>query len=65
MTETGIDHSAIVVADAERSIAFYPDVLNMSVRARQVNQGPPQDKLDALGGTEVDVVPVPRHPGHT
>jgi catechol 2,3-dioxygenase-like lactoylglutathione lyase family enzyme len=55
-TEAGIDHSAIVVADAERSIAFYADVLNLSVRARQVNQGPAQDNMDALGGTEVDVV---------
>lgn len=56
VTEAGIDHSAIVVADAERSIAFYADVLSMSVHAHQVNQGPAQDKLDALGGAEVDIV---------
>ena len=56
VTKAGIDHSAIVVADAERSIGFYGDVLNMSVRARQVNQGPAQDDMDDLGGTVVDVV---------
>ena len=63
VTEAGIDHSAIVVADAERSIAFYADVLSMSVHARQVNQGPAQDNMDALGGTEVVIVGLaPAHP---
>jgi catechol 2,3-dioxygenase-like lactoylglutathione lyase family enzyme len=56
MTAEGIDHSAIVVADAERGIAFYADVLNMRVRARQVNKGLAQDSLDALAGAEVDIV---------
>lgn len=56
VTEDGIDHSAIVVADAERSIAFYANVLSIRVRARQVNRGPAQDNLDALDGTEIDIV---------
>ena len=38
-TAAGIDHSAIVVANVDRSVAFYADVLNMRVRARQVNWG--------------------------
>lgn len=63
VTKEGIDHSAIVVADAERSVAFYAEVLGMSVQARQVNQGPAQDGLDDLAGTEVDVVSLaPTHP---
>ena len=52
----GIDHSAIAVADAARSIAFYRDVLGLSVAARQVNRGPEQDRLDGLAAVEVDVV---------
>lgn len=62
-TAAGIDHSAIVVANVDRSVAFYADVLNMRVRARQVNRGPAQDNLDALVGTQVDVVALaPAHP---
>jgi catechol 2,3-dioxygenase-like lactoylglutathione lyase family enzyme len=52
----GIDHSAISVADAERSIAFYTDELGFSLAARQVNTGPAQDAMDDLDGTSVEVV---------
>ncbi|MDQ2779460.1 MAG: VOC family protein [Pseudomonadota bacterium] len=52
----GIDHSAIVVADAERSIRYYETRLGFTVSARQTNHGPEQDRLDGLRGTEVDVV---------
>ena len=52
----GIDHSAIVVMDAERSIAFYRDQLGFSVAARQTNTGDEQDRLDGLPQVEVDVV---------
>ena len=52
----GIDHSAIVVSDAGRSIAFYVDLLGFSVAARQVNRGPGQDALDGASGIAVDVV---------
>ena len=55
-TAGGIDHSAIVVADAERSIGFYTAMLGLGVVARQVNTGPAQDALDGLDGTIVDVV---------
>ena len=54
-TAAGIDHSAIVVADADRSMAFY-NGLGLTVQARQVNTGPAQDALDDLEGTLVDVV---------
>lgn len=52
----GIDHSAIVVADAERSIRYYEAMLGFTVSARQTNRGAEQDRLDGLQGTEVDVV---------
>jgi len=59
----GIDHSAIVVADAARSIRFYGEQLGLSIAARQVNAGPEQDALDALTGVEVEVVALaPPHP---
>lgn len=52
---TGIDHTAISVADAERSIAFYGR-LGLAVTARQLNRGLAQEALDALAGVEVEVV---------
>jgi catechol 2,3-dioxygenase-like lactoylglutathione lyase family enzyme len=52
----GIDHSAIVVADSERSIAFYAELLGFSVTSRQVNRGPGQDALDGASGIVVDVI---------
>lgn len=55
-TEGGIDHSAISVADAERSIAFYAARLGLSLQSRQINRGPAQDALDNLDGVAVDVV---------
>ncbi len=51
----GYDHSAISVADAARSIAFY-EALGMKVTARQVNQGPAQEALDGLDFVQVEVV---------
>ncbi len=51
----GIDHSAIAVLNAERSIAFYRG-LGLTVAARQINFGPEQDALDGLPGARVDVV---------
>ena len=52
----GVDHSAIVSADVERSIAFYHGVLGLTVASRQINRGPAQDRLDGLVDTVVEVV---------
>ena len=61
-TRNGIDHTAIAVADADRSIAFYRD-LGLAEGHRQLNQGPEQDRLDGLDGAEADVVALlPSHP---
>jgi catechol 2,3-dioxygenase-like lactoylglutathione lyase family enzyme len=51
----GIDHSAISVADADHSIAFYTG-LGLRLGTRQRNKGPKQDRLDGLAGVAVDVV---------
>ena len=61
----GIDHSAIVVADAARSIAHY-EGLGLRVAARTLNQGPEQDALDGaaavtVGVTGLSAVDVPPH----
>jgi catechol 2,3-dioxygenase-like lactoylglutathione lyase family enzyme len=59
----GIDHSAIVVTDVERSIAFYRDQLGFRLGSRQINKGQEQDRLDALPNVSVEVVALmPRQP---
>lgn len=52
----GIDHSALSVADADRSAAFYAGLLGLSEASRQVNSGPAQERLDGLAADIVDVV---------
>jgi catechol 2,3-dioxygenase-like lactoylglutathione lyase family enzyme len=51
----GIDHSAIVVRDAERSIAFY-ETLGLSILSRSLNHGPEQDRLDGLAKSVATVI---------
>ena len=52
----GIDHSAIAVAEAERSIDFYRR-LGFRLASRQINRGAEQGRLDGLGpDTVVEVV---------
>lgn len=51
----GIDHSAISVGDAGRSLLFF-ELLGMKVAARGLNRGVEQDRLDDLADVEVDVV---------
>ena len=59
----GIDHSAITVTDADRSIAFYHHTLGLRQQARQRNQGPEQARLDGLPAPLVQVVALaPPHP---
>ncbi|MGH6681389.1 MAG: VOC family protein, partial [Bradyrhizobium sp.] len=50
------DHSAIVVGDVERSIAFYAGLLGFKLGGRSLNIGTEQDRLDGLTGCDVDVV---------
>lgn len=53
----GIDHSAISVADADRSAAFYR-TLGLRTAERTLNQGPAQQHLDNLVRVEVTVIPM-------
>ena len=53
----GIDHSAIVVADASRSRAFYA-AAGLAARGGSINRGPTQIALDGLALDSVDVVPL-------
>lgn len=52
----GFDHSALSVADTDRSIAFYTSVLGFTLASRQVNTGPEQDRLDGLADVATEVV---------
>ena len=55
-TTLGIDHSAITVASADASVAFYATRLGLRLQKRQVNSGPEQGRLDGLDAPVVDVV---------
>jgi catechol 2,3-dioxygenase-like lactoylglutathione lyase family enzyme len=50
----GIDHSAISVADTERSVAFYGG-LGLKRIASSLNQGIEQEKLDGIRSPTVEV----------
>ena len=52
----GYDHSAISVADAGRSVAFYAGLLGFTQASRQVNSGPAQERLDGLANDVVEVI---------
>lgn len=49
----GLDHTAISVADTERSLRFYRDMLGMDLAAQGHNHGAEQDRMDGLLGTDV------------
>ena len=51
----GIDHSAISIANSERSCRFYDGLLGMRLGGDGVNSGPTQDDLDNLDQTEVRI----------
>jgi catechol 2,3-dioxygenase-like lactoylglutathione lyase family enzyme len=58
---SGIDHSAIVVRDTARSIAFY-EALGLSVVSCSLNSGIEQAKLDGICEPRVEVTALaPRH----
>ena len=50
----GIDHSAISIADTERSAKFYAP-LGLRRIGGSINIGPEQDKLDEIAGARVEV----------
>jgi catechol 2,3-dioxygenase-like lactoylglutathione lyase family enzyme len=61
----GIDHTAIVVADTERSLAFYRDRLGLTVAGRSENYGPEQERLNNVPGARLRITTLraPTGPG--
>lgn len=51
----GIDHTAIVVGDTERSLAFYRDTLGLRVTGRGENWGPEQERLNDVPGARLRI----------
>ncbi len=51
----GIDHTAIVVADTDRSLAFYCDALGLTVAGRAENFGTEQEHLNQVFGARVRI----------
>lgn len=51
----GIDHTAIVVGDTERSLAFYRDTLGLRVAGGSENSGPEQERLNNVAGARLRI----------
>lgn len=51
----GIDHTAIVVADTERSLAFYRDRLGLAVAGASENHGTEQEHLNNVRGARLRI----------
>jgi catechol 2,3-dioxygenase-like lactoylglutathione lyase family enzyme len=51
----GIDHTAIVVADTERSLACYRDALGLRVVGESHNHGPEQERLNNVFGARLRI----------
>jgi len=51
----GIDHTAIVVADTERSLRFYRDRLGFRIVGRSENHGPEQERLNDVAGARLRI----------
>ncbi len=54
----GIDHTAIVVSDTERSLAFYRDRLRMTVAGESENHGSEQEHLNNVFGARLRITAV-------
>jgi catechol 2,3-dioxygenase-like lactoylglutathione lyase family enzyme len=51
----GIDHTAIAVRDSEASLAFYRDLLGLSVAGESENWGPEQERLNQVAGARLRI----------
>lgn len=51
----GIDHTAIVVEDTEKSLSFYRDVLGLSVAGASENHGTEQEHLNNVFGARLRI----------
>ena len=51
----GIDHTAIVVADTEKSLRFYRDTLGLRIIGGSENDGPEQERLNDVPGARLRI----------
>ncbi len=51
----GIDHTAIVVEDTERSFALYRDALGLRIAGESLNYGPEQERLNDVAGARLRI----------
>jgi catechol 2,3-dioxygenase-like lactoylglutathione lyase family enzyme len=51
----GIDHTAIVVRDTDRSLKFYRDTLGLRVAGESENYGPEQERLNNVFGARLRI----------
>src|SRR5207249_10330367 len=51
----GIDHTAIVVSDTEKSLAFYRDLLGLRVAGESENYGVEQEHLNQVFGARLRI----------
>jgi catechol 2,3-dioxygenase-like lactoylglutathione lyase family enzyme len=63
LTITSTGHTGITVADIDRSIAFYQDILGFEVSEKVYCSGAMFENITGVPGAEMDVVFV-RAPGH-
>ncbi|HKW91832.1 MAG TPA: VOC family protein, partial [Methylomirabilota bacterium] len=51
----GIDHTALVVTDTERSLRFYRDLLGLRLAGESLNWGPEQERLNDVPGARLRI----------
>lgn len=51
----GIDHTAIVVGDTDKSLGFYRDALGLKVSGESINYGPEQEHLNNVFGARLHI----------
>ena len=54
----GIDHTAIVVWDTDRSLAFYANLLGLDVKGESMNAGPEQARLNNVPSARLRITGV-------
>lgn len=59
----GIDHTAIVVADTDASLAFYRDALGMRIAGTAENFGVEQERLNNVFGVRLRITALDAGPG--
>jgi catechol 2,3-dioxygenase-like lactoylglutathione lyase family enzyme len=51
----GIDHTAIVVSDTDKSLRFYREALGLRVASESTNYGPEQERLNNVFGARLHI----------